>query len=104
MDHIEKKLDDIAERQLEYIEKQGEIHATIAQLSNDVSDFKQFADEIKTYYIDRQEHFKQHQFISELMKYSEQCKSIVLKTVLGALVAGLLTLIYVGFSIKHGGQ
>ena len=38
------------------------------------------------------------------MKYSEQCKSIVLKTVLGALVAGLLTLIYVGFSIKHGGQ
>ena len=72
MEHIERKLDDIAARQVEYIEKQGQLHAEIAQLTADVQGFKHFADEIKTYYIDRQEHFKQHQFLSEFIKYSEE--------------------------------
>ena len=104
MDHIEKKLDDIAERQLEYIEKQGQLHAEIAQLTADVQGFKHFADEIKTYYIDRQEHFRQHEWLAEMIRYSEQCKSIVLKTVLGAFLIGVLGLTYLGFAIKHGGK
>ncbi len=104
MEHIERKLDDIAARQVEYIEKQGQLHAEIAQLTEDVQGFKHFADEIKTYYIDRQEHFKQHQFLSEFIKYSEQCKSIVLKVILSAFIAGVLGLMYLGFAIKHGGK
>ncbi len=104
MDNIDKKLDDIIERQMEYMEQCGMIHEQIASLTAEVRQFKTFADEIKTYYIDRQEHFRQHQFLSEFIKYSEQCKSIVLKSVLTALIAGILGLMYLGFALKNGGH
>ena len=103
MDNIEKKLDDIIERQMEYMEQCGQIHEKIASLTTDVHEFKAFADDVKKYYIDRQEHYRQHQWLSEMMGYTEQCKSVVIKAVLGAVVAGLLAILWIGFSLKVKG-
>lgn len=101
MDSIEKKLDGIIERQLTYMEDMGEVREQIKVLSENVHDFKEFADEIKSYYIDRQEHYRQHEWLGEMMKYTETCKSVVLKAVISILVAGALGLMFLGFSLKH---
>ena len=103
MDNIDKKLDDIIERQMEYMNQCGQIHEKISTLTTDVHEFKVFADEIKTYYIDRQEHFRQHEWLAEMMKYTDQCKSVILKAVLGAAVAGVLAIMWIGFSLKVKG-
>jgi hypothetical protein len=100
MDSIEKKLDGIIERQLTYMEDMGEVREQIKVLAENVHDFKEFADEIKSYYIDRQEHYRQHEWLSEMIKYCEQCKSIIMKTIVTALIGATLAIMWIGFSLK----
>ena len=57
-------------------------------------------EELKSFYIDRETHYKQHEWLGEIMKYTETCKSIILKAVLSILVAGALGLMFLGFTIK----
>lgn len=57
--------------------------------------------ELKPFYIDRKEHYEQHQFLSELMKWTEQCKSIVLKTVVSTVVLIVIGLMAAGFALKQ---
>lgn len=61
-----------------------------------------FQEELKDFYIDRETHYKQHEWLGEMMKYSETCKSVILKTILTALIGGLLGLLYLGFCLKKG--
>jgi hypothetical protein len=60
-----------------------------------------FQEELKAFYIDRETHYKQHEWLGEMMKYTETCKSVVLKAVISILVAGALGLMFLGFSLKH---
>lgn len=59
-----------------------------------------FKEELKAFYIDRETHYKQHEWIGEVMKYADTCKSVILKAILTALVAGILGLMFLGFTIK----
>jgi hypothetical protein len=61
-------------------------------------------DKLKPFYIEREEHFKHHEFIREWMDWTNQCKSIILKTVLGTLAVAALALMMIGFAMKRGGN
>lgn len=63
-----------------------------------------FQEELKAFYIDRETHYKQHEWLGEMMKYTETCKSVVLKAVISIIVAGALGLMFLGFTIKHIGK
>ena len=55
-------------------------------------------------YIGREDHFKQHLFVAEVMEYCKSCKSAVAKTILVFIVTGLLSLMCVGFILKYNGD
>jgi len=59
-----------------------------------------FREELKAFYIDRETHYKQHEWLGEMMKYADTCKSVILRAVLTVLVAGALGLMFLGFTIK----
>jgi archaellum component FlaD/FlaE len=59
-----------------------------------------FQEELKAFYIDRETHYKQHEWLASMITYCEQCKSVVLKTIVTAIIAGTLGLLWLGFSIK----
>lgn len=59
-------------------------------------------EEIEDFYIDREVHYKQHKFIEEMINYTEQCKGVVLKTIVTTIVGGAITLMIIGFAMKYG--
>jgi hypothetical protein len=59
-------------------------------------------EELKEFYIDRETHYRQHKFIEEMISYTEQCKGVVLKTVMTTIVGGAITLMIIGFAMKYG--
>ncbi len=61
-----------------------------------------FQEELRAFYIDRETHYKQHEFLGNMMDYAETCKNTALKIVITALVSGLLGLMYLGFCLKQG--
>lgn len=63
-----------------------------------------FQEELKAFYIDRETHYKQHEWLGEMMKYTDQCKSYALKIILTIIITGALGLMFVGFSIRNIGK
>jgi hypothetical protein len=61
-------------------------------------------EELKSFYIDRETHYKQHEWLASMMIYSETCKNVVLKTLITLVISGLAGLMYLGFCIKQGGK
>jgi len=61
-------------------------------------------DKLKPFYIDRETHFIQHEFLKEWMDWTQQCKSIVLKAILSTLALAALGLMAIGFMMKTGGK
>jgi len=61
-------------------------------------------EELKAFYIDRETHYQHHKFIADMVKLSEQCKNVVIKTLVGALVLGALGLMIVGMAFKQIGK
>lgn len=59
-------------------------------------------EEMKDFYIDRETHYKQHEFIGSMMDFVDQCKGVVLKTVVTIIIGGAIGLMILGFAIKHG--
>jgi hypothetical protein len=60
--------------------------------------------ELKPFYIDKEEHFEHHKFIREWIDWMQQCKSVVLKTIVGAVVLAAFGLMAAGFIFKHSGK
>jgi hypothetical protein len=59
------------------------------------------------FYIDRETHYQDHQFISELRKWSEEAKGTVLRAVLKFITYGLIGLLIIGFIVwgkEHFGK
>jgi hypothetical protein len=56
---------------------------------------------IRDFYIDRETHYKQHEFLGEMMKWIDDCKSTASKTIVKILVYGLLGAMMIGFCIKY---
>lgn len=61
-------------------------------------------DKLKPFYIDRETHYKQHEFIGSMMEYTKTCKSVILKTLITLIIGGLIGLMWLGFTMKHGGK
>ena len=60
-------------------------------------------DKLKPFYIDRERHWEQHKFLGEWMDWTKQCKSVVLKAVLGTVAVAAIGLMAIGFIVKHKG-
>lgn len=61
-------------------------------------------EELKAFYIDRETHYLHHTWLAEMIKYCDQCKTVIGKTVVSILVGGALALMFIGFTIKHWGK
>jgi hypothetical protein len=59
-----------------------------------------FQEEMKAFYIDRETHYKQHEWLGEMIKYCEQCKSIIMKIILTLLIGAIFGLMWIGFIFK----
>lgn len=59
-------------------------------------------EELKSFYIDRETHYKQHQWLKDVMVYCEQCKSVMLKTLITIIVGGAIGLMMIGFTLRSG--
>lgn len=53
-------------------------------------------EEMKAFYIDREEHYQHHQFIKSIKTGVESCQSLVGKVSLVAIVGGFVTVIVLG--------
>jgi hypothetical protein len=60
--------------------------------------------EIKPFYVGREVHFLQHKFIESLMGWMDKTQSIILKTVVTVIVAGILGLVVLGFILWGRGK
>ncbi len=59
------------------------------------------------FYIDRETHYKDHEFIQGLRKWSEEAKGTVLRSVVKTLVIGTIFLMILGFILwgkEHFGK
>lgn len=54
-------------------------------------------EEIKPFYIDRERHYQDHQFLESLQNWVGSIGSATLKTLISTVVAGLLILLLLGF-------
>lgn len=54
-------------------------------------------EKLNEFWIDREEHYKQHQFLSSLMKWSETCSNTIVRTCIKCFVSALLILTVAGF-------
>ena len=61
-----------------------------------------FKEELKAFYIDRETHYKQHEWLGEMIQYCDQCKSVVWKTVVTIFVGGAIACMVAGFIFKSG--
>jgi len=59
-------------------------------------------EELRPFYIDRETHYKQHEFLGDMIEYSKTCKSVVLKTIVTIVAVGVLSYMCIGFFLKHG--
>lgn len=57
-------------------------------------------EELKAFYVDREIHYQHHEFLKSWIVWSQQCKSVIMKTVMSGLVMALLGLIVLGFIFK----
>jgi hypothetical protein len=57
---------------------------------------------LQDFYISREQHYKDHTFIESLMKWTENSKSVVNKTIIKFVVSAIITAILLGFSVKMG--
>lgn len=55
--------------------------------------------EIKPFYVDREQHYKDHQFLQGLQEYVDGIASTALKTVVKSVISGLIILLLLGFGL-----
>lgn len=60
-------------------------------------------EEMKPFYVERETHYQHHEFISKLIRWSENCQSSCLKFMANVILAGIVGLIALGF-IAWGGK
>lgn len=61
-------------------------------------------EEVKAFYVDREKHWDDHQFLGGFRKWIDDTKSMAWKTVIGAVVMGIIGLLVLGFAFWGGKQ
>lgn len=59
-------------------------------------------EELRPFYIDQETHYKQHEFLGQMIDYSKTCKNVVLKTIIATVAVGVFSYMCIGFLFKHG--
>jgi hypothetical protein len=54
--------------------------------------------ELRTFYIDRETHYKQHEWLGGMIEYTKTCKSWTVKTIIATVIGSIMWLLWVGFS------
>ena len=57
-------------------------------------------EELKAFYIDRELHYQQHKWLGDVIRYSDQCKSAVIKAFITIVISSALGLMFLGFFLK----
>jgi len=60
-------------------------------------------EQMKDFYIDREKHYQHHEFIDDLIKWSNGWKSTCMKAIANLIILGAISLIIMGF-IAWGGK
>lgn len=61
---------------------------------------KEAADEkIREFWIDRETHFRHHEFIDSWMRWSDRVSSVAVQTVVGSVIVFMIGLLALGFAI-----
>ena len=66
-----------------------------------------FREEMKPFYIERETHYQDHQFVKEFRVFFEGVRGSVIKTVVGitiTVIVGLIALGFIFWSKKHIGN
>lgn len=61
-------------------------------------------EEVKSFYVDRETHYQDHQYLKELREWTESIKSTARRTIVKAIVTAIIGLIVLGFAVwgkKH---
>lgn len=61
-------------------------------------------DEVKEFYVDRETHYKHHEFVGGLIEALNNIKNSATRTITTVIVLGLLGLIALGFWMKTRGN
>ena len=69
----------------------------IAEIGNVTKELKDLRTELKSFYIDRERHYQDHQFLKELREWVGNIKSTTLRTLITAIVVAVVGLIAGGF-------
>lgn len=56
----------------------------------------------KEFYVNRKQHYEDHMWLHEMLKWSNEIKSSVLKCFVKAIVVGVIALLITGFLISRG--
>ena len=59
-------------------------------------------EELNAFYVDRKTHYQHHEFLKEWIEWTNQCKSIALKTLVTLFVGTIFGLMALGFWVKQG--
>lgn len=54
-------------------------------------------EELKTYRVPKEQHFRDHLFISELRDWMDQIKSTTIKTIIRTIIGTILLILFGGF-------
>lgn len=57
----------------------------------------------KQYWVDRELHYKHHEFIDKWMKWTDDATKTIWNSILKAVILGILALIALGFFVKFRG-
>jgi len=59
---------------------------------------------MKNFYIDRELHYKHHEYLEDWIDWTKDWKSCCRKAFAGMLVVGVITCLVIGFVVKIGGH
>ena len=62
------------------------------------------SEELKSFYVDREIHYKHHEFLTDWIEWTAQCKSVALKTVVTLVIGTMFGLMAIGFWIRQTGK
>lgn len=54
-------------------------------------------DKLKAFYVERERHYRHHQWIERMMQWTESCKSTILQTITKCFVVAVIGLVVLGF-------
>ncbi len=59
-------------------------------------------EELKSFYVDRETHYNHHEFLKGWIEWTQQCKSVAVRTLVTLFIGSAFGLMALGFWMKQG--